>query len=184
ADEVRQPTDAALARLAAAEAIVAPATLPDSFAEVRRMHRRIMVVEALALHRETFPARRGEYGPNIASLLDEGMHVSAVEYADALRHQKSLQHEILAALEGVDALAMPSTDTAAPRCDSTGSPKFQSPWSYTGLPAVTIPCGLSPAGLPLGLQLVGRPYEEDRLLAIAAWCEARLEFVERPALFA
>ena len=61
-----------------------------------------------------FLRRRDEYGPNIASLLDEGTRVSAVDYADAVRHQKCFQQEILEAFEGVDVLVMPATDSAAP----------------------------------------------------------------------
>ena len=175
-------TDAALAHLKSAGASITTAKLPASFARVREMHRRIMVVEALALHRETFPARRDAYGPNIASLLDEGLPVSAVAYADAVRHQKCFLREILAVFESADVLAMPATDCAAPFCDSTGSPKFQSPWSYAGLPAGTIPCGLTDAGLPAGLQLVGRPFQEDALLATAAWCEERLGFGAQPKM--
>lgn len=185
ADEsIATTTDAALAHLKSTGASITAGKLPDSFARVREMHRRIMVVEALAMHRETFPSRRDEHGPNIASLLDEGLRVSAVDYADAVRHQKCFLHEILAAFENVDVLAMPATDCAAPLCDSTGSPKFQSPWSYSGLPAVTIPCGLTKDGLPVGLQLVGRPFQEDALLAVAAWCEERLAFAAQPEMLA
>jgi aspartyl-tRNA(Asn)/glutamyl-tRNA(Gln) amidotransferase subunit A len=172
----------ALARLESAGASIVAGEMPASFARVREMHRRIMVVEALAMHRATFPSRRSEYGPNIASLLEEGTRVSAIEYSDALRHQKCFQHEILEAFADVDVLVMPATDSAAPTHDSTGSPKFQSPWSYAGLPEVTIPCGLTEAGLPAGLQLVGLPFQEAPLLAAAAWCEQRLGFVARPKM--
>jgi Asp-tRNA(Asn)/Glu-tRNA(Gln) amidotransferase A subunit family amidase len=54
---------------------------------------------------------------------------------------------------------------------STGDPAFNSPWSYTGLPTVCLPAARSPDGMPLAVQLVGRPWDEGRLLAAAAWCE-------------
>jgi len=46
--------------------------------------------------------------------------------------------------------------------------------TITGCPAISIPCGFTPAGLPVGLQIVGRPYSEARLLSVAAWCESVL----------
>ncbi len=71
----------------------------------------------------------------------------------------------------MDALLTPATATPATPAATTGDPVFNSPWSYTGLPTVTIPVGRSPEGLPLGLQLVGRAWGEAGLLAAAAWCE-------------
>ena len=78
---------------------------------------------------------------------------------------------------------MPSTATTAPASlDTTGDPKFNSPWSYAGLPAITIPCGLADDEMPCGLQLVGPRNSELQLLHTAAWCETRLGFAERPKL--
>ena len=69
-------------------------------------------------------------------------------------------------------LVMPATVTPAPaRLDTTGDPRFNAPWTYAGLPVVTIPCGQSDEGLPIGLQLVGPCNGEEKLLAAAAWCE-------------
>ncbi len=90
---------------------------------------------------------------------------------------------MVAAFADVDAWVMPATNTAAPRCDSTGDPRFNSPWSYTGLPEVTLPCGLAASnGTPIGLQLVGQPYGDAALLDHAAWCERQIGFAEKPRL--
>ena len=67
----------------------------------------------------------------------------------------------------------PATTGPAPSADTTGDPAFNSPWSYTGLPTVCIPIGLSPEGLPLALQLVGQQ-GRSHLLEAAAWCEEAL----------
>lgn len=178
---IRGATERALDLLRAAGAAIDRKAGPD-FAAARLMHRRIMLVEGLATHRATYPARRSEYGPRIAALLDEATRVSAVEYSDAVRHQQVFRRQQLSLFHGVDALIMPATDTAAPGLDTTGSPRFQSPWSYTGWPEVTFPCGLTSSGLPAGLQLVGPPWSEAPLLAAAAWCQRVLDFQAQPAL--
>ena len=85
--------------------------------------------------------------------------------------------------DGVDALVMPATNTTAPaNLGTTGDSRFNSPWSFVGLPTVSFPSGLDSQGLPAGLQLVGKSNREDTLLRVAAWCEAAVGFRERPAL--
>jgi Asp-tRNA(Asn)/Glu-tRNA(Gln) amidotransferase A subunit family amidase len=161
---------------------VQPAVLESDIAEVHQRHRRVMAVEAAEYHRRWFPERRSEYGPWIAGLLDEGWNTTAIDYAEALRRQSEFQIEVLVALADSDALILPATVTAAPGLETTGDPRFNSLWSYCGLPTVNIPCSLSPDGLPLGLQLVGWPYSEGNLLAVAAWCERCLNFTARPPI--
>ena len=68
-------------------------------------------------------------------------------------------------------LLTPTTPAPAPEGMATGDPRFQVPWSLSGLPSITVPCGLTTSGLPLGIQLVGGPFTEAALLATAAWCE-------------
>jgi len=182
---VREATETALRRLAERGAAIGPARLPAEFAEVHVMHRRIMAAEAAAYHRQSFAAHRDAYGPAIAGLLDEGLAASAVDYAEALAHQRAFRGQMAAALDGFDALVMPATDTTAPpSLDTTGSPRFQSPWSYAGLPVVSIPCGLASDGLPAAVQLVGRIDDDARLVRVARWCDECLAFREVPSLVA
>jgi aspartyl-tRNA(Asn)/glutamyl-tRNA(Gln) amidotransferase subunit A len=68
-------------------------------------------------------------------------------------------------------LLTPATRGPAPDAATTGDPAFNSPWSYTGLPTVSVPAGWSSDGLPLSIQLVGPPWQEAEVLAAAAWCE-------------
>ena len=79
-------------------------------------------------------------------------------------------------MERYDLLLTPSTSSPAPRgLESTGDAWFQVPWSFSGLPTITLPSGLSQEGLPLGIQLVGKAFSEGKLLALARWCEKVLE---------
>ena len=106
----------------------------------------------------------------VSMLLEEGLACPATEYARSLEHRQQLQHEMMGCFEGVDALLCPAITSPAPMADTTGSPAFQSPWSYTGLSTVSLPHGWSD-GLPLAFQLVGKPWSEDRLFPTASWCE-------------
>jgi aspartyl-tRNA(Asn)/glutamyl-tRNA(Gln) amidotransferase subunit A len=153
--------------------------LPASFAEVIPRHRVVMAVEALAYHGPRLQRHPEDYEPRFRSLLEEGIACPAVEYARCKEHQRQLKEEILACFDGVDALLMPATTMPAPDAATTGDPAFNSPWSYTGLPTVSLPAGWSEDGMPLAIQLVGAPWTEADLFAAAAWCEDALPFERR-----
>ncbi len=150
--------------------------LPASFREVLARHRIVMAVEAAAYHQRRLERHPEDYGPCIRKLLDEGLACPAPEYDRCRKHKEQLTREVLTLLfSPVDALLTPATTCPAPDAATTGDPAFNSPWSYTGLPTISLPAGLSPEGLPLSIQLVGRPWNcEVDLFPIAAWCEAAL----------
>ena len=172
-DEVRTHTEAIVQRLAQQGAEVQEVGLPDSFAPCYAAHRTLMNVECAAFHEETFSQRPDDYGPKLRGTIESGMLVPGVKYLQAQRLRRRF-HQDMAELAGkVDVLLTPSTPTPAPRdLTTTGDPMFQSPWTFAGLPTVSIPSGLSQSGLPLGIQLAGPMFGEARLLAVARWCEA------------
>jgi aspartyl-tRNA(Asn)/glutamyl-tRNA(Gln) amidotransferase subunit A len=182
-EAVRQVTQPALERLSGAGADIEPVALPAMFGDLLKMHRRIMAVEAAAYHRERFAQNRGQYGPMIASLLDEGLAVAAVDYVAAKAWHREFRLHAARLLDGVDALVMPSTHTTAPATlATTGTPHFQAPWSMARLPVVSVPCGVASDGMPAGIQLIGRMDDETSLLRMSAWCEQVLKFDALPAL--
>jgi aspartyl-tRNA(Asn)/glutamyl-tRNA(Gln) amidotransferase subunit A len=136
-----------------------------------------MAVEAARYHEERLRRRPEDYPPKITSLLEEGIRCPAPAYAQAKALQAELRAEMESALAGCAALVCPATTGGAPDASSTGDPAFNSPWSFTGLPVVSIPTARDRDGLPLGVQLVGSAYSEADLLAAAAWCEANRETV-------
>jgi Asp-tRNA(Asn)/Glu-tRNA(Gln) amidotransferase A subunit family amidase len=182
APDVRASVDAALATLARAGAEIAPYDWSE-ITQVHSMHRRIMAVEAAEFHRSNFAKGPASYKPKNREIIEEGLAISAVDYAAALAAQRDLKFRLRETLPrlGADAFVLPATSTTAPGRESTGDPKFNSPWSYSGLPVVNIPCGLAPNGLPCGLQLVGLA-DEFPLLDVAVWCEHRLGFSATPEL--
>jgi aspartyl-tRNA(Asn)/glutamyl-tRNA(Gln) amidotransferase subunit A len=162
-----------------AGATVIDVALPAGFGEVIPRHRSVMAVEAAAYHELRLRRHPEDYPPNIQQLLEEGLACPALEYARCKAHQHRLVKEMAGCLDGVDTLLTPATTQAAPDARTTGDPAFNSPWSYTGLPTVSLPAAWNPDGLPLGVQLVGRPWDEAGLFALAAWCEEALGFERR-----
>ncbi|MFL5241875.1 MAG: amidase [Gemmataceae bacterium] len=176
---VRSMTTNARARLEANGARMQSVPLPAGFAEVLSRHRTVMAVEAAAYHQRRLHRHPEDYLPKIRELIEEGIACPPAEYARCKEHQARLSEEMEACLHSVDALLIPATTSPAPDAATTGDPAFNSPWSYTGLPSVSIPAGWTEDGLPLSVQIIGRKNEESKLLAVAAWCEDALDFQRR-----
>jgi aspartyl-tRNA(Asn)/glutamyl-tRNA(Gln) amidotransferase subunit A len=176
-DEVTQ-------RLGLHRAEVVDVALPAAFAEVLPRHRVVMAVEAGQFHGERLRRHPDDYPPMMTSLLQEGLACPAPEYARCKAHQEQLRRDMLPCLEDVDALLTPATTTPAPDAATTGDGAFNAPWSYLGFPTVSLPAARTPDGLPLALQLGCRPWEEGKLLGVAAWCEEALHYEvgEPPAM--
>ncbi len=173
----------ALAKLAKAGAQIGRWDWPAEFANVLDLHTQIMAVEAAMYHRSSFLHHRSQYGPKITELLDQGLRIPAVDYVAALDQLQALRKQATHWLGDWDALIMPSTTTTAPASlETTGDKTMQAPWSCAGLPVVGIPCGLAEDGMPGGVQLIGRPGQEESLLAVAAWCEKQFAFQAEPPL--
>jgi aspartyl-tRNA(Asn)/glutamyl-tRNA(Gln) amidotransferase subunit A len=179
--ETAELTEAALRSLESLGAKAVELPLPEYFDNAHAMHRRIMAAEAADFHRAAYGAPRQGYSPRISELLAEGFAITLAEYQEALRHQTAFRNAMERTLAGVDAVAIPSTVGPAPDATTTGDPRFNSVWSHAGVPTVSIPCGLTKAGMPLSLQLLGRAWSEMELLRTAVWCEERLEFNPTPA---
>jgi aspartyl-tRNA(Asn)/glutamyl-tRNA(Gln) amidotransferase subunit A len=154
--------------------------VPAAMNDIVQRHRTVMAVEAAAFHEPRLRQHPDDYLPNIRTLLEEGLACTASQYARCKEHQRELTLAMQACFRGVDALLVPATTGAAPDAATTGDPAFNSPWSYTGLPCVSLPAGRSREGLPLAVQLIGPHWSEAELFAAAAWCESVLEFPRRP----
>ena len=171
--EVRAHTEAVIEKLARAGAAVQELPLPESFSTAHSCQRIVMNVECAAYHQEFFSRRADEYGPKLRANIETGMLVSGVEYLQAQRLRREFRRDMVELAKRVDVLLTPATPEIAPRdLNTTGDAAFQSPWTSSGLPTITVPTGLSEAGLPMAIQLAALPFEEGRLLAAAKWCEA------------
>jgi len=179
---VRKCFQSAIERIGKSLRIATPLPLPASFEKLHDRHRRIMAVDAAAYHRATFAKRSDDFGPNITSLINAGLTEHAVDYVEAVDYRLRFRDEMSELLGNTTLAVMPSTTTAAPSRETTGDPAFNSPWSFAGLPAITIPCGVDDDGMPCGLQIVGPPNSELRLLRASWLCEQALTFSQTPPL--
>jgi Asp-tRNA(Asn)/Glu-tRNA(Gln) amidotransferase A subunit family amidase len=108
--------------------------------------------------------------PELSAYLDAGDALSDAEAADSLQRRDSVLAEVEELFGDADVLLTPAVVGEAPTgLGSTGDPLLSRPWSLLGLPTVAVPCGTGSTGLPVGVQLVGRPGEDAELLRAAAW---------------
>ncbi|MFQ5828289.1 MAG: amidase [Candidatus Methylomirabilia bacterium] len=180
--EVRAHLEAVAQAFARAGAEVEEIKLPQSFERIHAAGATVLQVEAATYHAPRFSTHAEQYRPKIRALIEAGMKISGVDYVGAQHHRRTFREEMTPILERVDALLMPVTGAPAPRgLGSTGDPTFCAPWTFAGLPAISLPSGLAEDGLPLAIQLVSGAFEETRLLATARWCEGTLAFSARPS---
>ncbi len=133
----------------------------------------IMAAEAV----RSFDALRasGALSPQLTALLDRGLAARPDEVEAAKIRAGQAWTAMTGVLTSVDALLTPSAPGEAPSgLESTGDPVFNRVVTLLGFPAISLPVGVGPAGLPLGVQLVGAPHCDGALLATAAWTGSRL----------
>lgn len=148
------------------------------------VHRITIQYEAARTHKRLMQEYPGpqDYGPITRAYLEAGMQVSRSRYLEAQLER----HRFIAALDSclasVDALLLPTVGDVAPSLDTTGDSSLQAPFTMAGVPAISLPSGISPEGLPVGIQLIGRRGSDEHLLSIAQWCEERLDPIGQPML--
>ena len=134
---------------------------------INRHHTRMVFAEMAVVHASWFKQYEALYRPRTAAALREGQTVGAEELTEARQGRATLRHELqaLMAQAQIDIWVCPATTEPAPEgLDSTGSPILNLPWTYAGMPAITVPGGRAANGLPLGLQCVGAAMADEYLL--------------------
>jgi aspartyl-tRNA(Asn)/glutamyl-tRNA(Gln) amidotransferase subunit A len=152
-----------------------------SFARCNALRRVIMLAECAAIHRERVAAARDRYNPQTIGRMEPGFAFTAVDHQRALAARGPLLEAFCAeVLAGADLLALPTSPEPVPEIaatDTGGDARFTAvanrlgalvgPFNYLGLPALSLPAGFDAAGMPVGLQLVARPFAEGLLLQVA-----------------
>jgi aspartyl-tRNA(Asn)/glutamyl-tRNA(Gln) amidotransferase subunit A len=188
--EVRRSIDEAMALFRALGATIKNISLPH-LAESVEAGTTIQMAEATHYHQSQgfFPARADQYGADVRQRLEAGLHVRATDYLRAFAIKRVVEVEFDNAFEHVDAIVAPASPIPAPLLGQSEieiAGKIQPvrsllvdvnrPANVSGNPALSIPCGFTSAGLPVGLQLIGPRWGEAGLLAIAASYEDAAEW--------
>jgi aspartyl-tRNA(Asn)/glutamyl-tRNA(Gln) amidotransferase subunit A len=140
----------------------------------------LMVVEAYAVHETLLRNHSQAYGSDVRVRLALGATVTGAQYLKAQCFRSLLTQEVSQALQSVDALVTPTTLMTAARVDepvvriagedvvvAANLARFTRAFNMTGSPALSLPCGFDDRGLPIGLQIVGRPFDEGTVLRLA-----------------
>ena len=147
------------------------------------------MADSLVAHEPYLEEGRSDYGPTVLYRTLAGQFVLGRDYSKALKVQRIIKEEYARVLQDVDFLVTPSSPVVAWRIDAdtvtiAGSEypvrgpgasmtaRCTSPSNATGLPAMSVPCGFTQAGLPIGVQFIGRPFEEQTLYQVAQGYEA------------
>lgn len=147
-------------------------------------------VETAIAHQADYPDRAGEYGPDLAQLIEHGRRTTGVEFGAILHERLEFAGRLRALFRGVDLLLMPTMPVPVPslaRMAEYGQDdtvllrmlRFTAPFNFAGNPTITLPCGMDAAGLPLSLQLVGPPVSEALLCRAGHAFQSRTDWHAR-----
>jgi aspartyl-tRNA(Asn)/glutamyl-tRNA(Gln) amidotransferase subunit A len=136
--------------------------------DIATVYLHLVLADAAAYHARTLESRPQDYTPNVRLRLEMARYVLAEDYIRALRGKAIITKEVDQALRGVDVLICPALSIPAPPIGATTMPvkggtdavrtlmlRCTQPFNVSGHPAISLPCGKTPAGMPIGLQLVG-----------------------------
>ncbi len=177
-NEARIQFESDINRLRQAGATIDVIEVGGEFDRAHKVQRTIMLHEAAKVSKAVRAEYRGYFSDFLISTLEEGDRITETQFKDAIKKKNALQNNFASFIDrGYSAIITPPATGEAPdTLNVTGDPSFCSIWTLVGAPAITIPTGLGPRGLPLGLQIVGAVDEDNYLLSTAAWCERNSPF--------
>lgn len=153
-------------------------------------NRIIMNSEAAAIHEHWLRTRPGEYGERLRNRLVLATTLTSSDYIQALRRRRELCLELAAAMADVDVLVTAASTGEAPPIDEVSpwdgliTPSFTAPWNLTGYPAISVCTGFGEKGLPLAVQIGGRPFDEATVLRAAYALERETPWRDKRPLLA
>lgn len=157
------------------------------FIAARAANTIIMIAEAYAYHEQTLKIRPLHLSRGVRNRAREGAFISSADYIDAQRARSVIAAQLKAILSEVDVIASPAVPQPAETFEEQDPekryrlPSYTPVYNLTGLPAMSVPCGLTSAGLPIGLQLAGRAFDEATVLRVAQAYENATDWHTRHA---
>ena len=189
--EVADVLDETIATLRQEGAEIVKVDLPDQ-RQLTAACQLVLATEAAAFHKRWLIERPQDYGAQVLMRLQNGLAIPAVSYLEAMRWRGPALSVYLVAVAGTDAVLAPVAPMPAPTIaeSDVGNSidaeaviqritKFTRPINYLGLPSLSIPTGFTKAGLPVGMQLVGRAFDEAMLFRIGAAFQRATDFHAR-----
>jgi len=189
--EVERILDETISVLKREGANIVQVELPDQ-RQLTAAAQLVVAVEAAAFHKRWLIERPQDYGPQVLMRLQNGLAIPGVSYLEAMRWRGPALAAYLAAVAGTDAVIVPGAPVPAPtlaESDVGNGPgaeaviqrltRFTRPVNYLGLPSLAIPSGFTKTGLPVGMQVIGRSFDEAMLLRIGAAFQRATDFHER-----
>ena len=178
--EVGAAFEQAVVVLEKAGARIVTVSLPPGFESLAEAGVITMYAEMAAFHRDRYAADAAEFPPRLSVLIEVGLAISAADYLRAQQIRRLETAALSRVLESVTVMVTPATPLPAPLgLDSTGDWRFNLPFSHSGHPALSVPCGLTRAGLPIGLQMVARHADEDELFRVARLLQSHSDWHRR-----
>lgn len=189
--EVARVLDETIAVLKREGADIVKVELPDQ-RQLNSASQLVLAAEAAAFHKRWMIERPQDYGAQVLMRLQNGLAVPAITYLEAMRWRGPALAAHNAATAGVNAVIAPASPVPAPTIEESdvgGGPNapamvqrltlFTRPVNFLGLPSLTVPSGFTKAGLPVGMQLIGRCFDEATLLTIGAAFQRVTDYHDR-----
>jgi len=144
--------------------------LASVYDEIFQWHRMVMEVEIAKNLADDFKRGDDQISDTLRAMNERGQAVHGVDYSLALDRQGLFARGLDELFEDYDVILSPSAPGEAPvGLDNTGNPAFSTLWTFTGMPAISLPLLQGEAGMPLGVQLIGQKGDDGRLLRSANW---------------
>lgn len=191
--EVEAAVQTAILTMAGRKAHIVEITVPDMEA-LRAAAVTCLLVEA-AMEMRPYFDRRADLGADVLALLDQGKGISGMDYIAAHRTRRRIARQFAKLFDHVDCIFTPTTPITAPKIGEitvevggakeevrAAATRFTRGLNALGVPAISLPCGFTRAGLPIGLQIIAAAEQEDLLLHVAAATEDALGLTDRGPL--
>jgi aspartyl-tRNA(Asn)/glutamyl-tRNA(Gln) amidotransferase subunit A len=183
--EIAQAVDAAIVVLRKLTATVVDVTLPSADIPMDDIYSKVRGVEAYTYHAQWITESPEKYQASTRQrVVQNGADVKTSAYVQARHQLELLRREIKKTFANVDLLITPTLPSPPVQITQAANPtavsiRNTSPFDVLGLPAISVPCGFTTAGLPIGLQLIGAPFAESTVLVLAHAYERETEWHQR-----
>ncbi|HCB48688.1 MAG TPA: amidase [Chloroflexi bacterium] len=167
-DEALDNFEAVCRRLSEGGCTLKQVSAIQNFEAIVERHNLILAAEAAQVHSRWFKKFGDLYHEKTAALIEKGREISKSDLDEALTERRQFVQELLRLMDeySLDLWISPAAPGTAPKgLDSTGDPIMNLPWTHSGIPTINIPSGVNDKGLPMGLQVAGRWYEDETLFA-------------------